>query len=284
MMWDPVRYLESCPSSDGACAVVFTDEAGGRDAAKAGRTPAWVLGERGALRAVSIPGPRPGSDRRAPPDCATDVYAQAGITNPREQIDCAELYVPFSWYEPMWLEAHHIAGPARRLEDGRVRPDRARRIVPGQHVRRRPVVEPDRRLGVAALRRGRACRSGARPASTRSTGASVAVAQAYGASAQYFTMWVVAEPPRSLWRIGSLPCLWIRHSEATCTADEPRRTRRAADARPGHPLAAAALGHPQARPPGPGLGSSRRRAAGSGPTPNSSTPRMAWPRGCATAA
>ena len=30
MMWDPVRYLESCPSSDGACAVVFTDEAGGQ--------------------------------------------------------------------------------------------------------------------------------------------------------------------------------------------------------------------------------------------------------------
>jgi len=26
MMWDPVRYLESCPSSDGACAVIFTDE------------------------------------------------------------------------------------------------------------------------------------------------------------------------------------------------------------------------------------------------------------------
>ena len=25
MMWDPVHYLESCPSSDGACAVVFTD-------------------------------------------------------------------------------------------------------------------------------------------------------------------------------------------------------------------------------------------------------------------
>ena len=29
---------------------------------------------------------------------------QAGITNPLEEIDCAEVYVPFSWYEPMWLE------------------------------------------------------------------------------------------------------------------------------------------------------------------------------------
>ena len=37
-------------------------------------------------------------------DCAADVYRQAGITNPREQIDVVEMYVPFSWYEPMWLE------------------------------------------------------------------------------------------------------------------------------------------------------------------------------------
>ena len=35
------------------------------------------------------------SARRRALDCADDVYAQAGITNPREQIDCAELYVPF---------------------------------------------------------------------------------------------------------------------------------------------------------------------------------------------
>ena len=34
-------------------------------------------------------------------------YAQAGITDPRKDFDCAEVYVPFSWYEPMvgesWL-------------------------------------------------------------------------------------------------------------------------------------------------------------------------------------
>ena len=37
-------------------------------------------------------------------DCAADVYKQAGITDPRKDLDCAEVYVPFSWYEPMWLE------------------------------------------------------------------------------------------------------------------------------------------------------------------------------------
>src|SRR5437667_1388 len=37
-------------------------------------------------------------------DCAKDVYTQAGIVDPRRDFDCAEVYVPFSWYEPMWLE------------------------------------------------------------------------------------------------------------------------------------------------------------------------------------
>jgi len=33
----------------------------------------------------------------------------AGITDPRRQIDTAELYVPFSWLEPIWLEAFGLA-------------------------------------------------------------------------------------------------------------------------------------------------------------------------------
>ena len=37
-------------------------------------------------------------------DCVADVYAQAGISNPIEEIDAVECYVPFSWYEPMWME------------------------------------------------------------------------------------------------------------------------------------------------------------------------------------
>ena len=41
---------------------------------------------------------------RAGRDCVADVYAQAGITNPIEEIDAVECYVPFSWYEPMWME------------------------------------------------------------------------------------------------------------------------------------------------------------------------------------
>src|SRR3954451_16679480 len=41
MLWEPIRYLETCPSSDGACAMVLASE----DAAKkAPSPPAWVHG------------------------------------------------------------------------------------------------------------------------------------------------------------------------------------------------------------------------------------------------
>ena len=46
MLWDPIRYAETCPSSDGACAMVLASE---RAAAKAPGKPAWVHAHRDAL-------------------------------------------------------------------------------------------------------------------------------------------------------------------------------------------------------------------------------------------
>ena len=108
MMWEPTRFLESCPSSDGACAVVITDQAGGDAAAADGRPPAWILGSSSRSEPPSFPGRDPVRPAAAL-QCAADVYADAGITDPRRQIDMAELYVPFSWLEPIWLEAFGLA-------------------------------------------------------------------------------------------------------------------------------------------------------------------------------
>jgi acetyl-CoA C-acetyltransferase len=70
MLWDPIRYSETCPSSDGACAMVLTDPPG---ASRAPRPVAWVHG--GAMR--SEPTMFAGKDYvspRAGRDCAADVY------------------------------------------------------------------------------------------------------------------------------------------------------------------------------------------------------------------
>ena len=103
MLWDPIRYSETCPSSDGACAMVLTNEKGGDEAVARGASVAWVRGT--AFR--SEPTMFAGRDQVNPKggnDCAADVYKQAGITDPMKEIDVVEMYVPFSWFEPMWLE------------------------------------------------------------------------------------------------------------------------------------------------------------------------------------
>ncbi len=189
MMWDPVRYLESCPSSDGACAVVFTDEAGGDAAEAAGRAPAWVLASAVRSEPASFPGRDPVRPQGAI-DAAEDIYRQVGITNPREQIDCAELYVPFSWYEPMWLEAHLIAEPGdgwKMVESGTTALDGDFPVnMSGGVLSSNPIGASGLlRFAEAAMQvRGTA-------GEHQVDGAKVALAQAYGASAQYFAMWIV---------------------------------------------------------------------------------------------
>ena len=189
MMWDPLHFLESCPSSDGACAIVFTDQAGGEAAAADGRPPAWVLGSAMRSEPFGFPGRDPVLPQGAA-DCAEDVYAQVGITRPREQIDCAELYVPFSWYEPMWLEAHHLAEPGegwQLVESGATALDGSFPVnMSGGVLSSNPIGASGMlRFAEAALQvRGMA-------GEHQVDGAKVAVAQAYGASAQYFSMWIV---------------------------------------------------------------------------------------------
>jgi acetyl-CoA C-acetyltransferase len=100
MLWDPIRYLESCPSSDGACAIVVASE---KLAERAPTPPAWVHAT--AMR--SEPNQFPGRDAVNPAagrKAAADLYKQGRINNPRKEIDCAEIYVPFSWFEAMWME------------------------------------------------------------------------------------------------------------------------------------------------------------------------------------
>ncbi|MFT4201253.1 thiolase domain-containing protein [Gordonia sp. (in: high G+C Gram-positive bacteria)] len=103
MLWDPIRFDETCPSSDGACAVVIGDEAAADDNVAAGRPVAWVHAtamrtEPLAYSHRNVVSPQAGRDASAA------LWRDAGITNPLEEVDAAEIYVPFSWFEPMWLE------------------------------------------------------------------------------------------------------------------------------------------------------------------------------------
>jgi acetyl-CoA C-acetyltransferase len=190
MMWEPIRFLESCPSSDGACAVVITDEDGGKAAAAAGRTPAWILGTSSRSEPPSFPGRDPVRPV-ACLTCADDVYRMAGITDPRNQIDTAELYVPFSWHEAIWLEAHGLADEGegwKLIDDGTTALDGALPInASGGVLSSNPI-------GASGLLRFAEAANQVRGAAGEHqvAGADVALAMAYGANSQYFSMWVVA--------------------------------------------------------------------------------------------
>ena len=87
-----------------AAAMVLTDADGAK---RAPRPPAWVIAHAKRTEFSQFPG-RDTVKPVAGVDCAKALYQKAGIRDPRRQIDVAELYVPFSWYEPMWLEGHLI--------------------------------------------------------------------------------------------------------------------------------------------------------------------------------
>ncbi|OJF83891.1 acetyl-CoA acetyltransferase [Nocardia seriolae] len=103
MLWDPIRFDETCPSSDGACAMVIGDEASAKAVEAQGKKVAWVHGTAMRTEPLAYAG-RDQVNPQAGRHAAKALWKQAGITNPLEEIDAAEIYVPFSWFEPMWLE------------------------------------------------------------------------------------------------------------------------------------------------------------------------------------
>jgi len=189
MLWDPIRYAETCPSSDGACALVLGSESVADAAAADGRAPAWIKGT--AMR--SEPTLSADRDTVLPLGgalCAADVYAQAGITNPRQDVDCVEMYVPFSWFEPMWLENLGFAEPGdgwRMVEEGATALDGDLPVnMSGGVLSSNPIGASGMlRFAEAAMQvRGQA-------GEHQIDGARTAVGHAYGGGSQYFAMWVL---------------------------------------------------------------------------------------------
>ena len=187
MLWDPVRYDETCPSSDGACAVIIGDE----QAARASAGPvAWIRAT--AMR--TEPTMYSGKDHvnpRAGADCAAALWRQAGITAPAQEIDVAEIYVPFSWFEPMWLENLGFAEPGqgwRLTEAGETEIGGSLPVNPSGGVLSSNPIGASGLLRFAEAALQVMGKAGAHQVD----GATVALGHAYGGGSQYFSMWVVA--------------------------------------------------------------------------------------------
>ena len=97
----PIRALEACPTSEGACAVVVAAESlvGTRNAA-------WILGARGLSDTYAM------GDRMHRPEgslvdlltlrrSAAAAYREAGIADPLAELDVVEIQAPFASSEAM---------------------------------------------------------------------------------------------------------------------------------------------------------------------------------------
>jgi len=96
----PVRLLDVCPASDGACAVIFASE---EKAKKICKKPAWIkgLGFRGE---EFFYGESDKAIWMSATEAAKEAYKQAGIRNPLKELDVAEIYNPFTYQEMIFYE------------------------------------------------------------------------------------------------------------------------------------------------------------------------------------
>ena len=190
MLWDPIRYLETCPSSDGACALVIADESVAKRAAR----PAWVHATSMRTEPTQFAG-RDQVNPQAGKDCAADLYAKAGISDPRREIDCAEIYVPFSWFEPMWMEN---LGFAPEGEGWRMTYDGVTALDGELPVNMSGGVLSSNPIGASGMLRFAEAANQVRgmAGEHQVDGARKALGHAYGGGSQYFSMWIVGDEPR----------------------------------------------------------------------------------------
>ncbi len=191
MMWEPIRFLESCPSSDGACAVVITDEDGGKAAAADGRPPAWILGTASRSEPPAFPGRDPVRPQ-ACLDCVEPTCTpRPASPGPASRSTWPSCTCPSRGTRPSG--SRPTAWPTRAtgwkfIDDG------ATEIGGSMPINCSGGVLSSNPIGASGLLRFAEAALQVRGAAGEHQveGARTALGMAYGANSQYFSMWVVA--------------------------------------------------------------------------------------------
>jgi acetyl-CoA C-acetyltransferase len=107
LVW-PLRLLDFCPQSCGACALIFASE---KRAGKITKKPVWIADvevvHQEPFRAGTFGDPT-GKEVYTQHVACERLYKRNGITNPRKDIDMAEIYEPSNWEEMSLYEHFHF--------------------------------------------------------------------------------------------------------------------------------------------------------------------------------
>jgi acetyl-CoA C-acetyltransferase len=99
----PIRMLDMCPASNGACAMILADE---KTAKNRCRKPVWIRAmetahnEQFELDWRDVKTKRPIFSKV----CAERLYRKLGVVNPVDYFDVFEIYEPATWAELIWYE------------------------------------------------------------------------------------------------------------------------------------------------------------------------------------
>jgi len=108
----PIRLLDICPVSDGACAIIYASE---EKARKITDTPVWVKG-LGYCGDEQMFADKDLVWWLAAVEAARKAYKQAGIEKPAKQIDVAEVYNPFTYQELTFYECFSFCGKGEAVK------------------------------------------------------------------------------------------------------------------------------------------------------------------------
>ena len=109
LVW-PLRFLDFCPQSCGACALILASE---KRAKKITKKPVWIADietvHQEPFRAGTFGDPT-GRETYTQHVACERLYKRNGITKPRRDIDMAEVYEPSNWEEMNLYEHFHFCG------------------------------------------------------------------------------------------------------------------------------------------------------------------------------
>lgn len=107
LVW-PLKFLEFCPQSSGACALIFASE---QRAKKITRKPVWIADvvtvHQEPFWAGSFGDPT-GREEYSQDLAVEKLYKRNGITDPIKDICMAEIYEPSNWEEMSHYEHYHF--------------------------------------------------------------------------------------------------------------------------------------------------------------------------------
>ena len=119
MLAYPIKLLDVCPRTDGACAVLFAADDVAR---KLAPKPAWIR-SCAVRHTYTWFGDSTDYDKGlvSLQRASKEAYQKAGITRPSEEFDVAELYLPYTYAGLKWIEDLGLCGPGegpRFVADG----------------------------------------------------------------------------------------------------------------------------------------------------------------------